>query len=70
MFSETRLKKFDLELKTEPKDYNSDHNSLDDRDDPCPAYSDDDAEGEYKECKIYKKYIHTYKQTHHAVVSK
>ncbi|XP_073964469.1 uncharacterized protein isoform X1 [Choristoneura fumiferana] len=41
---ETRLKKFDLELKTEPKDYNSDHNSLDDRDDPCPVYSDDDAD--------------------------
>ncbi|KAI8426844.1 hypothetical protein MSG28_014526 [Choristoneura fumiferana] len=42
--AETRLKKFDLELKTEPKDYNSDHNSLDDRDDPCPVYSDDDAD--------------------------
>ncbi|XP_048003504.1 uncharacterized protein LOC125239834 isoform X1 [Leguminivora glycinivorella] len=43
---ENKLKKLELEnieLKTEPKDYNSDHNSIgDDRDDALPTYSDDE----------------------------
>ncbi|XP_061726000.1 uncharacterized protein LOC133531666 isoform X1 [Cydia pomonella] len=43
---ENKLKKLELEnieLKTEPKDYNSDHNSVgDDRHDALPTYSDDE----------------------------
>ncbi|XP_063390935.1 PR domain zinc finger protein 5-like [Cydia fagiglandana] len=43
---ENKLKKLELEnieLKTEPKDYNSDHNSVgDDHDDALPTYSDDE----------------------------